>query len=351
MSDGLGGLKIGLSIFAFILLASSAAWASQVALVADHGTYVQTACVSYTGTKTAAEILHSSGLGIEAQDDGPLGELLCRIGGTGCPAINCFCGAPNYWAFFYSTGGAWTSSDVGISSHQVSDGEILGFRWTDWNLWPTEAPEWRDFAKICTSSQREGPRLIRHFDVNITNEDGVQGGKACAGAPVSVKISSVEEKAPIWDVSFNDVKREVFWGAAVKIFHKNGWWDVAESGYADKKGYYSFTPALPGLYSIEISKSGFVHSFSDLNAEDCTPVPECSLDSNCSYDETCSSGECKPVSGNCGIAQEHKFIEYACCSDSACGANSRCEDHLCVRENRAHLAEVMRVLFNIYYIS
>lgn len=340
-------------VFAFLLLLSSLAWAGRVAIVADSGSSVMTACVSYSGTKTAADILSSSGLGVEMADyGGALGKAVCMIGGTGCSASNCFCQS-NSWAFFYSAGGSWAFSwTEGVSSHQVSDGEIIGFRWTSWPGWVPEEPAWRDFESICSSSgAREGPRVIRHFSVNITNADGVQGGQFCLGAPIGMNIQSAEDKSPVWDPTFNDAKREVFSGSMVKVFRKDGWWDVADGGYTDKGGNYSFTPLLAGNYSVEISKSGFVHEYADLVVRDCTPVPQCSLNSDCNYDETCDSGTCTPVSGFCGIAENHKFIEYACCSDSMCSANSRCEDHLCVNENRAHIAEVMRVLFNIYYIS
>jgi hypothetical protein len=335
----MGGL---VRAFAFLLLLSSFSFAGRVAVVADTGSSVMTACVSYTGTKTVADMLQSSRLGVDMQDyGGSLGEAVCMIGGLGCTAGNCFC-QPNYWAFYYADGGgSWTESPTGVSFQTVNDGEILGFSWTGWP--PTE-PEWRDFSKIC---ENKALPAIRHFSVNITNADGVQGGQFCIGAPIGMNIQSAEDKSPVWAPSFNDVKREVFMGSAVKIFHKDGWWDVFSSGYANKTGFYNFTPQLVGNYSIEVSKSGFVHEYADLEAKDCS-VPECTSNSQCEANAACVEGKCAEVSGACGYADNHKFTEYQCCSDSTCGAGSRCEDHLCVQQDAHKLSEALRVCFNYY---
>ncbi|MFA6036252.1 MAG: carboxypeptidase-like regulatory domain-containing protein [Candidatus Micrarchaeia archaeon] len=333
--------------FAFMLLLSSISLAGRVAVVADTGSSVMAACISYTGTKTAADILHSSGLGVETADFGPgMGEAVCKVAGTGCSASNCFCSS-NYWAFYYSDdGNTWTESGTGVSFHDVSDGELLGFSWTGW---PPAEPEWRSFSSICSSSsgQAEEPRVIRHFFLNLTNAGNASPETFCMGEPVSVNILSVEDKAPVWEPSFNDAKREVFMGSAVKIFHKDGWWDVFSSGYANKTGFYDFTPLLAGNYSIEVSKSGFVHDYADLEAKDCS-LPECTSNSQCEGNAACVQGKCAEVSGACGYADNHNFIEYQCCSDSACSANSRCEDHLCVQRDAHRLSEALRVCFNYY---
>jgi len=336
-------MKITLFALALLLIAS-AAHAGRVGIVADHGSFVQTACVSYSGTKTAADVLRSSGLGVEMADyGGELGEAVCRIGATGCPSSNCFC-QPEYWAFYYSNdGSSWTMSETGVSFHDVSDGEILGFSWTGW---PPEEPEWRAFGSICPSSGAEqGERIIRHFSVNIT---GNETGGFCTDGQVRVHVQSVEDKAPVWEPSFDDARREVFQGAAVKVFHRNGWWDVVERGETNRTGYFEFLPDLAGDYSVEVSKTGFVHFFSNFEAKDCS-MPECASDAACNYDEYCSqAGKCEKVAGYCGYAQKHKFVEYECCSDSMCSADSRCEDHRCVVQDSTRLKEIIRVLFSYY---
>lgn len=65
------------------------------------------------------------------------GSAVCRIEEQGCayPAEPCFCqckGAPcAYWSYWHWEAGRWVYSQVGAASHQVHDGDIEGWAWSD----------------------------------------------------------------------------------------------------------------------------------------------------------------------------------------------------------------------------
>jgi len=337
-----------LLIFALLLPLAQAA---RVAVVADNGATVQTACVTYSGTKTAEDILSSSGLGMELRDDG----FLCKIGATGCPASDCLCSAPYYWAFFYSYGGSWTYSNYGVSDYEVHNGEILGFRWTDWNIWPTEEPAQRSFSEICSSSGDEAWVIpaVRHFSVSLPNRT------LCAGEPINVSVFSLEDEGPIWEISTEPspvpgrFEREAFFGASARAFRKDIWWNLVSAQEVGKTGTLELSAEKPGAYSLDISKTGFVQVLKSFDVADCTPVPECAVNAGCADDQACEQGSCVQLSGSCGYIENHAFTEYECCSDSACGApgsGARCEAHSCIVRSQPELGEIMRVLFGYHII-
>jgi len=348
-------------LLAFACLATPA-YAEQVAVVVDNGQTVQTACVSFSGTTTAADITAQSGLGFAFADyGGSLGKAVCRIGATGCDPSTCFCDS-NYWAFYYSLGGSWTQSSTGVSFHDVSNGEILGFRWTPscvlidwWNCPPPEEPELRSFSEICSSSSADSDAraipVMRHFSVSLPN------GTLCAGQPIEATVISVEDKGPIWEATAEpspvpgEFKRDLFYGASARIFQKDVWWNLVSTQEVNSSGTLELKAEKPGKYSLDISKTGFVSEIRQGEIKDCTPVPECSGDSACEADEQCQDGVCMQLSGSCGYAEDHKFIEYACCSDSACGApgsGARCEAHTCVVRSASDLSNILRVLFGYH---
>ena len=339
-----------LYLFALFLLALPAlSSAGRVAIIADNGESVRTACASFSGSATAADVLKGSGLGVQLADYGPdLGEAVCKIGATGCEISNCFCD-PNYWAFFYSGGGSWTSSEVGVSFHEVSNGELLGFRWTSW---PPAEPEMRSFSDICPPEEGAQVQYVaRHFEIDLPEDP------LCIGEPIEMNVQSLEEELPVWEPSLDSLRRDVFrpidifMGTVVKVFYKNTWLELVSSGETDEEGDYSFTPPLPGTYNLELSKIGFVHTTKNLEVADCTPVPECIADSDCAYDQQCVQQACVQLSGYCGYVEDHEFVEYECCSDSACSASpvgGRCEDHRCVEPSETRMRDILRVLFNYY---
>ncbi len=64
-----------------------------------------------------------------------------------------------------------------------------------------------------------------------------------------------------------------------------------------------------------------------------TVLPECTKNDDCEFDEYCSNNVCVPVECECGYIENHACVPYECCSDSDCGAGSRCSDHKCVQIN------------------
>jgi hypothetical protein len=59
------------------------------------------------------------------------GKAVCALCGVGCPAGDCFCDPARYWSYNRADAGAgaFTRSPVGVSSSQVTDGDVEGYRW------------------------------------------------------------------------------------------------------------------------------------------------------------------------------------------------------------------------------
>jgi hypothetical protein len=128
-------LLIWLLLWAFIpasLLAQDEKQAGLV-IVYEEG-LVETACVTFSeATITGSELLSRSHLNVERDVVG-LGEQVCRIGETGCPASDCFCqcqgGADcTYWSYWQQVDGAWRYSQAGAGMVQVTEGTIQGWVW------------------------------------------------------------------------------------------------------------------------------------------------------------------------------------------------------------------------------
>ncbi len=89
---------------------------------------------------------------------------------------------------------------------------------------------------------------------------------------------------------------------------------------------------------IKISKPGFYSESFIYNFEcnnQCEPQG-CLTDNDCAGNEYCNIpngelvGSCEPVTGECGYAENHQWINYECCSDSDCPIGYGCENNLCV---------------------
>ncbi|MEW6328604.1 MAG: hypothetical protein AB1468_00655, partial [Candidatus Micrarchaeota archaeon] len=95
------GLKFPLALVLCLLAGAGAGSCGRVALVVSfEGADVLTRCVGYSGSASAADILQNSGLGVVILEDPVLGKALCKIGGVGCGADDCFgCNSPYYWGF------------------------------------------------------------------------------------------------------------------------------------------------------------------------------------------------------------------------------------------------------------
>ncbi len=95
---------------------------------------VETACVTFSeASLTGSELLSRSNLNVERNVVG-LGEQVCRIGETGCPATDCFCqcqgGADcTYWSYWQNTAEGWRYSQAGAGMVAVTDGVVQGWVW------------------------------------------------------------------------------------------------------------------------------------------------------------------------------------------------------------------------------
>ncbi len=57
---------------------------------------------------------------------------------------------------------------------------------------------------------------------------------------------------------------------------------------------------------------------------------ECCANDACAGNASCVGHICIPLTGLCGRALNHTWYPYDCCSDAACGAGKQCVDHACV---------------------
>lgn len=89
-----------------------------------------TACVAYTEESlTGFELLSRSGLEVASITDPSLGTAVCGIEDQGCPSSDCFCGMPEYWSYWQSSGGDWAYAVSGSDHTVVTDGAIEAWSW------------------------------------------------------------------------------------------------------------------------------------------------------------------------------------------------------------------------------
>ncbi|MFA5382910.1 MAG: right-handed parallel beta-helix repeat-containing protein [Candidatus Micrarchaeia archaeon] len=60
---------------------------------------------------------------------------------------------------------------------------------------------------------------------------------------------------------------------------------------------------------------------------------ECTENDDCDDDEKCENHDCKAITGTCGYADDHKWINYECCENKDCEDDEKCESHECVEIN------------------
>ena len=75
-----------------------------------------------------------------------MGKAVCALCGIGCPSGDCFCDPQRYWAYSRAESGtaAFRTSPVGVSSTEVSDGDVEGYRWGS-----GAPPAFADIRTIC----------------------------------------------------------------------------------------------------------------------------------------------------------------------------------------------------------
>lgn len=148
-------LLIFILLLGFVNLPNSSAQEpNRVGLVVQFGDgSTATRCISFAGQSiTGYEVLHRSGLSILEAFDSLQGAAICKIGGDGCPADDCFCAMPDYWSYWHLQGGSWVYAPSGSSSYQVQNGAVEGWHWSQGN-----PPSVMTFDQICAPVAPDTP--------------------------------------------------------------------------------------------------------------------------------------------------------------------------------------------------
>ena len=115
-----------------------------------------TACVPFSGESlTGLELLQLSGLPLETVTDPSLGTAACGIGGSGCPASDCFCGMPNYWSYWQPAEEGWAYAVAGMDQNLALDGDLQAWMWGAGDTPPNLGAD--AFEQICSNLSGEGP--------------------------------------------------------------------------------------------------------------------------------------------------------------------------------------------------
>ncbi|MEW6329656.1 MAG: hypothetical protein AB1468_06125, partial [Candidatus Micrarchaeota archaeon] len=156
--------------------------------------------------------------------------------------------------------GGWVHSPVGIGAYEVRDGDVIGFKYIDWNVNPPPQPPLYSFGSVCQpQTGQESVGWIKHFAVNTSGN--------CTNQPVNISVTRstgevVWEPSVTWDL-------RVIMGARIKVMRQELWWVVEDVVYSDSRGRAEFTPRSPGAYEIEVEKSEFVPMSKRLYIWDC----------------------------------------------------------------------------------
>ena len=63
----------------------------------------------------------------------------------------------------------------------------------------------------------------------------------------------------------------------------------------------------------------------------CIATHECEADTDCALEQACDAPthKCIALTGNCGYASNHTWVNYACCMDSSCTSSYCFDNHTC----------------------
>lgn len=122
------------------------------------------ACVAFPGSEISSyDLLVRSGFDLTVNASGA-GTAVCGIGGSGCPASDCFCACKggadcSYWSFWQRQDEEWIYAQVGAAVSTVSTGEVNGWVWGAGspNLAPEPPPI--TFADICSLETGAAPPI------------------------------------------------------------------------------------------------------------------------------------------------------------------------------------------------
>lgn len=120
-----------LSVVSMSLAANPGQASNQAGLVVQFSDdNIQTFCITFQqDSLTGYEFLQAAGLELVG-DFSAQGAAVCKIGGIGCAADNCFCKfPPDYWSYWGYSDGSWIYSQLGAGLRQVHNGDVDGWRW------------------------------------------------------------------------------------------------------------------------------------------------------------------------------------------------------------------------------
>ena len=115
--------------------------------------------------------------------------------------------------------------------------------------------------------------------------------------------------------------------------------------YYEMESYGEVYLYLPkeGYYYVEADRGGYKKDSISFNYELCEveepepePEKECTVDSDCLTTHYCNTttSTCRPVTGECGFAENHTWHEYECCVHEDCvlkyDEGYYCVEHVCV---------------------
>ena len=108
------------------------------------------------------------------------------------------------------------------------------------------------------------------------------------------------------------------------------------SSFSGPSGSVAF-PLEEGYAYIQANKSGyyevaFWENVSCEPPEPPKPPPECLENSSCASDQYCLNESCMNLTGDCGYAENHSWVNYGCCEDNDCGYKMICQNNSCIIE-------------------
>ncbi|MFH1394155.1 MAG: right-handed parallel beta-helix repeat-containing protein [Candidatus Micrarchaeota archaeon] len=122
-------------------------------------------------------------------------------------------------------------------------------------------------------------------------------------------------------------------GVNVELTQYNPYMGVVASGTTDSNGKVTLDLPASGVYRAHLSKSGYTYLnpyvFEHSLCSGMAPGA-CRTDSGCAPAEACVAGSCVALTGDCGYASGHVWIDYGCCSNADCAAGTSCVGHVCM---------------------
>jgi len=186
-------LTIGLGGAAFLALAvasgpgaaparAQAPGQHRAAVIIDTGTTVKHVCIRFTASsisgKDALDLANQVDPSVQPvyRDYGSLGSFVCALCGTGNPQSDCTGQqSGKYWAYTRAAAGTsqFTTSSMGVSSTQVHDGDVEGWRWGTGG-----APAYASVDQICGTVATDGTFTPTSISYNGGPSQPVANGAA-----------------------------------------------------------------------------------------------------------------------------------------------------------------------------